>query len=178
MRILWLSLVVASLARPALAQGVKFPLNGDNTKIEFVGSKPDGRTVHNGGFRTVTGTATAEKGLKIEIEIDMTSVYSDTPKLSEHLKSADFFAVRDNPTSRFVTTKIEKTADGGFNVTGELTLLGKAKAVTFPAKITLTEANITLNAEFRINRHEIGITYGKGQINDEVVLKLTVNAKK
>jgi len=176
MRLISISLLAACIACPALAADVKFPLTGQNTKIQFVGTKVDGK--HDGGFKTVTGMATAgNNGLKVEVVIDMESIYTDDAKLTGHLKSPDFFSVKTNPTSKFVTTKIEKAGDN-FNVTGELTLNGKTKEITFPAKINLTEETMSLNAEFRINRHEIGITYGKGKINDEVVLKLAVAAKK
>jgi polyisoprenoid-binding protein YceI len=176
MRLMWISMAAACFACPALAADVKFPLTGENTKLQFVGSKPDGK--HDGGFKTITGTATAgATGLKLDLVIDMDSLYADDPKLTGHLKSADFFEVKNNPTAKFVTTKIEKVGEE-FSVTGELTLKGKVKAVTFPAKITLTEEKLTLDAEFRINRNEIGITFGKGKINDEVVIKVSVAAKK
>lgn len=175
MRTVLLALLILAVAHPAVAD-VKFVLTGENTKIQFVGSKPEGK--HDGGFKVLTGSAMGTNaGLKIEVDIDMESLFTDNPMLTAHLKSPDFFGVKANPKSHFTTTRIEKAGDV-FNVTGELSLCGKVKAVTFPAKISLTADGMTLNAEFKVNRHELGITYGKGKIDDDVVLKISMNAKK
>src|SRR5262245_65574431 len=94
------------LALPTVAAD-KVTLTGDNTKIEFTGTKPGGK--HDGGFKTLTGTATVADGdftkLKIETEIDCDSIYSDDPsgKLTGHLKTVDFFDVKNHPKATFKT---------------------------------------------------------------------------
>ncbi len=169
------------LAFPLLAADTKFALDGDNTKVEFIGtkSKPDGR--HVGGFKKLTGTATVSENdlatLKLEVEIDMASTYTDTPMLTNHLKSPDFFNVKTNPKSKFVSTKVEKTNDG-YNVTGDLTLNGKTRSITFPAKMVLADNTLTLTSEFKIKRQDFGITYGQGKVDSDVTLKVAVKAKK
>ena len=40
--------------------------------------------------------------------------------------------MKDNPKATFKSTKIEKT-DKGYTITGDLTMLGKTKSVSFPA---------------------------------------------
>ena len=165
-----------ALTAPSLAADVKFPLTGDNTKIEFTGTKSDGK--HEGGFKTVTGNATVSDGkVKLEVEIDMDSLYTDTDKLTAHLKSPDFFGVKANPKSKFVTTKVEGKGDE-WTVTGDLTLNGTTKSISFPAKVTLGDDKFALKSSFKINRNDFGITYGKGKIDEDVALKLDVNAKK
>jgi polyisoprenoid-binding protein YceI len=154
-------------------------LTGDNTKVTFVGTKPQGK--HVGGFKTVTGTAkwtgTDPTTLKINVEIDMKSTYTDTDKLTGHLKSPDFFDVANNPTSKFESTKVEKSADG-YKVTGKLTLHGTTKEITFPAKIATDGGNLTLSSDFKINRHDWGISFGKGMVDDDVSLTVKVGGKK
>ncbi len=175
MRTLLSALAILALVQQARAD-VKFPLTGQNTTIQFIGTKPNGK--HEGGFKNVTGAALGTNtGLKIELDIDMDSIYTDNATLTNHLKGVDFFNVKANPKAHFVTSKIEKVGDV-FNVTGELNLCGKPKQITFPAKITLTAEAFTLNAEFKVNRHDLGITHMKGQIDDDVVLKITLNARK
>ena len=178
MRILIVAAVAAFLAAPAFAADAKMTLTGDNTKITFVGTKPDGK--HEGGFKTLAGTATVAGDdlttLKIELEIDMDSTFTDNEKLTGHLKSPDFFSVKANPKSKFVTTKVAK-ADKGFTVTGDLTLNGKTKSVSFPAAISVADGTLKLTSDFSIDRNDWGITYGKGKVGDEVALKLAVEAK-
>jgi polyisoprenoid-binding protein YceI len=155
-----------------------FPLSGGNTKVEFVGTKPNGK--HAGGFAKLVGKATADgtdpATLKFDVTIDTDSLYSDDPKLTAHLKAPDFFSVKDYPKATFKSTKVEKTATG-YAVTGDLTMLGKTKSVTMPAAVTATADSLRLTSEFKINKADWGMTYGKGKIDDEVTLKVSVTAK-
>lgn len=178
-RVLMAAALAVLAAGVAGAAEVKFALSGDNTKVTFTGTKPEGK--HDGGFKTVTGTAEVDPAdpttLKLTAEIDMNSTYSDDPKLTGHLKTNDFFGVRNNPKSKFVTTKVEKDGDG-FKVFGKLTLVGKTKEVSFPAKVTASADKLTLKSDFKIDRTAWGMTYGKGKIADEVSIGLSVEATK
>ena len=169
----------AALALTASAADSKYALTGDNTKVTFVGKKPDGK--HTGGFAKLTGTVTVAEGdltkTKIEVEIDTDSLYSDDAKLTGHLKNADFFDVKNNPKATFKSTKVEK-GERGYKVTGDLTLLGKTKPVTFPATITEKDGKVTVAASFSIDRTDWGMNYGKGKIDDKVELGIEVAVKK
>jgi polyisoprenoid-binding protein YceI len=178
-------LMIGSAAVLALSVGLTraadttIALTGDNTKVTFVGSKPDGK--HDGGFKKLTGKATVPDGdltkAKFEVEIDMNSTYTDTDKLTAHLKSPDFFGVKANPKSKFVSTKVEKAQGGGYTVTGDLTLNGQTKSLSFPATLSLADGTLKLTSDFKINRHDYGISYGKGKVDDDVAIKLSVEAK-
>lgn len=178
-----LALVVALLlSASAGAADVKYALTGENTKVTFVGTKPGGK--HNGGFKKLTGNATVTDGnietLKIEVDIDTDSLYSDDPsgKLTAHLKNPDFFGVKDNPKATFKTTKIEKT-DKGYTITGDLTMIGKTKAVSFPATVGEKDGVLSITSDFKIDRTQWGMNFGsKGQVDKDVAIKLAVTAKK
>jgi polyisoprenoid-binding protein YceI len=171
-----LLLGATALASSAIAGGT-FALDGNNTKIEFVGTKPGGK--HNGGFKSVTGKASGAEAtdLKLEVEIDTTSMYTDNPKLTNHLKSADFFEVKTYPKAKFVSTKVEKANDG-YTVTGDLTLRGKTKSISFPAAIAVAADGVTVKSTFTINRQDFGISFGPGKVDDTVTIKVAVNATK
>lgn len=161
------------------AGGASFNLTGTNTNITFVGTKPNGK--HDGGFKAVTGSASVAgkdlTTLKLAVDIDVNSLWSDTPKLTNHLKSGDFFSVKSHPSAKFVTTKVEKSA-GGYKVTGALTLLGKTQPVSFPAQISLSNGTLTLNSKFTIDRTKWGMTYGQGKVDNDVTLTVSVKATK
>ena len=170
------AILAAIQASTAGAQEVKYVLTGDNTKVTWTGTKTGGK--HDGGFKDVSGVASVapNTGLRLSVEIDTASLFSDDPKLTGHLKSPDFFAVKDHPKAKFVSTKIDQAA-GGFIINGDLTLLGKTKAISFPAQITVGNT-LGIQAAFTINRADFGMTYGKGKVDDTVSLKVAVNAGK
>lgn len=174
------ALTLAALcAASAAAADVKYALTGDNTKLTFTGKKPDGK--HDGGFAKLSGAATVPDGdltkLSVALDIDTDSLYSDDAKLTGHLKNADFFDVKNHPKATFKSTKIEK-GDKTYTVTGELTLLGKTKTVSFPATIAATADALTVSTSFEIDRTEWGMNYGKGKIDDKVKIGIAVTAKK
>jgi polyisoprenoid-binding protein YceI len=176
-RALFVTVLAGLLATQASA--TDFPLTAGNTKVEFVGTKPGGR--HAGGFAKLDGKASVDgtdpATLKIDVTLDTNSLYSDSDKLTAHLKAPDFFSVKDYPKATFKSTKVEKSG-AGYSVTGDLTMVGKTKSVTFPAAVTATADGLTLTSEFRINKADWGMTYGQGKIDDAVTLKVTVAAKK
>jgi polyisoprenoid-binding protein YceI len=170
---------------PAPSTGAS-AISPDNATIGFVGSKVTGS--HTGGFKLFKGTfevvPTNLESSKITAEIDTNSIFTDTDRLTNHLKSPEFFDVAKFPTSTFVSTGIEagakdpKAKDATHTVTGNLTLHGVTKSISFPAKIAVTGDKATLDSEFFINRKDFGIMYpGKANdlIRDEVVIKLAVH---
>jgi polyisoprenoid-binding protein YceI len=173
------TVALAGLLGSAVLADIDVPLTGENTKVTFVGTKPQGK--HEGSFGKLTGSAkfdpTDVTTLKLSVEIDMDSLTTDNEKLTKHLKSPDFFGVKDNPKSKFVSSKVEKTGDG-YTVTGNLTLNGKTKSISFPAKITPFSDGIELSSSFKIDRHDFGVSYGKGKVDDSVSLTIAVRAKK
>jgi len=138
---------------PALTIAADFPLNEKNTTVKFVGSKPKGK--HDGGFKSVSGNASVDNNdltsLKISLDIDTKSLYSDNDKLTKHLQSPDFFGVENNPKAKFVSTKVEKSGDN-YKITGELTMLGKTKSIDFPATLAVGADGLTVSASFTIDR--------------------------
>jgi polyisoprenoid-binding protein YceI len=169
----------ALLLAPVLASAADFTLTAENTTVKFVGTKTGGK--HDGGFKTVTGKASVENNdlttLKITLDIDTTSLYTDNDKLTNHLKSPDFFGVKANPTAKFAATKVEK-ADTDYKITGNLTLLGKTKEISFPAKLAVTaDDGLTLSSSFSIDRTQWGMTFGQGKVNNDVKLTVSVKAK-
>jgi len=173
------------VASPAAAtQGQKYLITPQNSKIEFTASKVTGS--HNGSFGDFSGQIdhlnTPEQG-RVTITIKADSITTDTPDLTKHLKTADFFDVAKFPEATFVSTSIKAGGENGAShtVTGNLTMHGVTKAVTFPATISVTPDVASVDSTFTINRKDFGINYA-GQadnlIRDNVVLKLTIRASK
>ena len=112
-------------------------------------------------------------------------------KLQKHLKSADFFEVEKYPTGTFEITQVTAGAandalmkDATHTVTGNLMLKDQTKSVSFPAKISVSDAEVVTDANFNIDRTQWGINYQSDKsvqnkfIEHEVNIKLHVVAKK
>ena len=164
--------------------------------VEWVGKKPTGQ--HTGTIGLQSGSLTVDNGkVTGDFTIDMNSItVTDITEadgkldLEAHLKGtgkedgADhFFNVKTYPTGTFKLTSFD-----GANVTGDLTLKGKTKTISFPATLTITDNEVTLESKpFEINRVDFGVNYASKSvfgdlkdkfINDEIELVVKVKAKK
>lgn len=173
----------AATASAPATKGTKISFAADSATIDFTGSKVTG--VEKGAFKKFTGAIDLVEGKseqsRVEVTIDMNSVETPIGKLTEHLKSPDFFDVAKFPNATFTSTEIKSGGEKGatHTVTGTLDLHGVKKTVTFPATINVAADAVTVASEFAINRKDFGIVYaGKADdlIRDEVVLKLSVKA--
>jgi polyisoprenoid-binding protein YceI len=174
----------AELTPVPIADG-KAILRPSNSSIGFVGThtgaKPDPRV---GGFAEFSGTAdvdTATKTLKsASVEIQTGSLWTQIPPLTSHLKSPDFFDTTKYPTARFLTKSIASSAGKAsdqLTITGELTLLGKTKDVTFPAKVTISESGLTLSGSLTVDRTEFGMDRVQDKVQKAVTINLAVGKK-
>ena len=172
-------------ASPQMAGGQKYGITPQNSKIEFIGSKVTGS--HNGSFEKFNGEIHYVNNdpaqSHVTITIDAASVKADDPKLTEHLKTADFFDIAKYPDAKFESTTIKAGGEKGatHTVTGNLTLHGVTKSITFPATISVTSDLATVDANFAINRRDFGINYAgalNDAIRDGVVMKLTIRGNK
>lgn len=165
-------------------KGEAIAFNNESSKVGFIGSKVTGK--HDGGFNKFSGTIDLVNNKvpesQVVVDIEMSSVFTDSDGLTKHLQTGDFFEVDKFPKSTFVSTKIEEDKSKGadnYNVTGDLEMRGVKKSISFPAKIVVAPTEVAVDAEFSINRKDFGIVYaGKADdlIRDEVVLKLNLKA--
>jgi polyisoprenoid-binding protein YceI len=162
----------------------RYSVKSDSSKIEFVGSNI--KASQHGSFGEFAGmidfTGQPETSA-VGITIDMNSLTTAEPKLTEHLKTADFFDVVKYPQATFESTEIKPGGDKGatHTVTGNLQLHGVTKSITFPATIVVSPGVVTVDSTFSINRKDFGISYAGAAdnlIRDDVVLTLKVRAVK
>ena len=169
-------------ATPVPVEDGKAALSAENTKIQFVGThtgeKPDPRV---GGFAKFSGEAVVDSDAKtlqsVTVDIDTTSLFTPFEKLTTHLQSVDFFDVNEHPTARFESTKIEAEEGGMTVVTGNLTLHGETKEISFPATVQISDEGVTVHSEFGINRSDFGMDFGPDKVDDKVMMTVIVGQK-
>ena len=108
----------------------------------------------------------------------------------EHLRSADFFGVEQNPELRFDSTAINPVDDETFEIVGDLTMNGVTKPITLTAEVQGTETDpwgnerVALEVTGQLNRGDWNMTFnqalGSGNllVGEKVKLQLDIAAVK
>ncbi len=161
------------------------------TKVEFVGTKPVGK--HHGVIMLKEGKLAVEAGTIKggSFVIDMNTMKVDdqdsmgNAKLGGHLMSPDFFDVANHATATFEITNVAAGIDTSIKevilkdathtITGNLTLKGVSKSITFPAKVTMNESTATADANFNIDRTQWGLVYGNDKSLKDKFISPIVN---
>jgi polyisoprenoid-binding protein YceI len=160
----------------------ELPIDVAQSDIHALGAKVTGtETVR---FSNWSGVAQIADGKvqAVHVDVDVTSLDTGKPKLNGHLNSADFFDTEKYPKATFQSIRIaEGSTEPGMThtVTGELTMRGITKSVTFPMKVTVGEDRVTGDAEFAINRLDWNIAFPGAPdnlIQDKVVLTVKLVA--
>ena len=123
-----------------------------------------------GSFSGLNGTLTEDTAdpsrSRVEATIDVASLNTGDAQRDGHLKSADFFEAEKYPQMTFRSTKVERKGEGEYRVTGDLTLHGVTKPVTFnvdgpssPGKDPWGNTRIGLSATTKINRKDFGLNW-------------------
>lgn len=151
--------------------GEKKEVKVSESKVTWKGYKVTGS--HDGNINLKSGHLEM-KGKKLvggEFVVDMTSIVvtdleagKGKEKLEGHLKSADFFGVESNPTSKLVFTSVKPMNDNSYTVTGDLTIKGITKPVTLVLSMFENKASATL----KIDRTKYDIKYGSGSFFDNL----------
>ncbi len=185
------------------ADGTSYTADASSS-VTWTGTKVNG--THTGTFKLKDGSLAVKEGtltggsFTIDVaSLSNTDLAADTSgkaKLEGHLKSPDFFDVAKYPTARFEITGVEAfkydsttmkdviMKDATHTIKGNLTLKDSTKNISFPAKVTISETQVTAMADFNIDRTLWGMSY-KGPnnpqdwfIRKEVNLKLNISTTK
>lgn len=124
---------------------------------------------------------------RVEVKIDLAGLDTRDAKRDEHLKSADFFDAATYPTVSFVSTRVSRAKDGGYLLTGDLTIRGTTKSVTLEVESLSAAAtdpwgNVKRGASAKgsINRKDFGLGWnvaleaGGVLVGEEVKIELDV----
>lgn len=123
----------------------------------------------------------------IEASIPVATIATGDDQRDGHLKSAEFFDAEKFPSLTFKSLSVRFNGPGDHEVTGELTMHGVTKTVTFavegpsaPAKDPWGNTRIGLSATAKINRKDFGLGWnaaletGGVLVGEEVAISLDV----
>lgn len=180
--------VFSFVSQSAIAQD-NFKVNVENSKLNWKGYKPTGS--HTGTITLASGNIAIKNnkltGGSFVANMNTIKEAEGSAKLEGHLKSAHFFEVATFPTSKFEITKSEIEGTK-IQVTGNMTIKGITKQITFPATLAVNKENVTLTSDtFQINRADFNVKYNSKSffddlkdkfINDDFDFQVTIVAKK
>ncbi|HKJ78861.1 MAG TPA: YceI family protein [Prolixibacteraceae bacterium] len=149
-----------------------YKVNTEKSKVNWVAKKVTGQ--HNGNISLNPGEIIVEGNdvVHADINIDMKSIVVEdltdpewNKKLVDHLKSDDFFSAADYPKANFKTTAFnqKENSDGiNYSVTGDLTIKGITKEISFPVKVEIMGNQLTANGSATLDRTRWDVKYGSG----------------
>ena len=124
-------------------------------------------------------------GSRIEITIEAESIDTNNENRDSHLRSPDFFNVREFPEINFTSTNIEVSGDNTYRVTGELDLHGVTREITVDLEKTGSGTHlqsgkplIGFETHFELDRSDYRMRWGieEGVLGDEVGLIVSLEA--
>jgi polyisoprenoid-binding protein YceI len=191
-RALIAAIALIALASIAGAAPVTWKVDPKHTEVGFevrhFFSKVHGR------FREFEGTIVFDEADPAAISVDATvnaaSVDTGNPNRDADLKTDHFFLVEKYPTLTFKSTKVTKSGKNAYKVTGDLTMRGVTKSVTFDAEFLGSSpvgvegqswgSRAGFEASTVVNRKDFGINWnqkldnGGWMVDDMVKIVLSV----
>jgi polyisoprenoid-binding protein YceI len=126
----------------------------------------------------------------VSVEIDAASISTKEDQRDTHLRSADFLDAENHPVIKFESTRVEKTGDSYFKVTGDLTIRGVSKPVVLDVEYAGRSKDpwggerAGFTAKTSIERKTYGLTWnmaletGGVLVGDKVEISIEIEAVK
>ena len=156
------SITFVVLSFSTVAAQEKFEVDVENSTITWKGYKPTGS--HNGTIDLQSGTLEMDGqdlvGGSFVVAMSSLKDADGSGRLEGHLKSKDFFEVETFTNSTFVITEVASDEDENLMITGEMTIKGITKQISFEAEVSETATSVTLmSSVFQINRADFNVTF-------------------
>jgi len=174
---------VTTQQEAAASTGTTYKVNTETSVVKWIGASPVKQ--HNGTFKLSEGTLTVTDNnlsagtFTIDVasltDLDLQGEFKT--KLETHLKSADFLEVEKYSSAKFEITAVEAAAEGDntHKISGNLTMKDATQNITFPAKISVTETEVSASANFNIDRSQWNISYANDASLGDKLIKPEVN---
>ena len=187
-----IALTLVTLTVPTAQAAEAYAIDPSHSSVGF--------SVKHFGISTVRGRFTEFSGelmideenlvnSSVAIEIATASLDTGHEQRDGHLRSADFFDAENHETLTFESTKIEKTGDGEFLVTGKLTIRGMTHEVrmpvTFGGPIAVRgNLRVGIEGEITIDRQDYGVSFSRVMdtggliVGDDVKISFSLEASR
>jgi polyisoprenoid-binding protein YceI len=174
------------LAGQVFAEAQVYNIDKQHSTVGFAVKHLQVSTVR-GSFGDYAGSITLDPAdpamFNAEATIQVSSINTGVEGRDKHLRGGDFFDAEQFPTITFKSKKLD-----GTNLTGDLTIRGVTKEITFPVEISgpvnspMGGSAIGLHGETKINRQDFGVSWSKNLdngglvVDDNVTLTIDIEA--
>ena len=116
----------------------------------------------------------------IEIQVNAQNIDTAVEKRDNHLRSPDFFNAAEYPLIHFKSTSVKKAGSDSYEISGDLSLLGKTRPIAVKARPTGEGKDPWGNyrrgfeTSFTIKRSDFGMNFMMGGVGNEVLLTVSV----
>ena len=157
-------------------------VNTEKSRVDWVASKK--ADFHTGSFAIKSGSVMVDGGKLTggKFVLDLANLkVTDAgggDRLTGHLKSGDFFDVAKFAEATYEITGVNYTGANTAELSGNLTLKGTSFPVKLNAQIRNNdEKGFFAQAFLSLDKNLVGITYGAGNVSNDVQLAIHIFAK-
>jgi polyisoprenoid-binding protein YceI len=181
---------VAKPGRAAAAPAGRFVVRAADSYVGYRIQK-FGVVPVRGRFAQVAGEIVVDPARpersRAEVRVPLRSLESGDPARTETLLSEDFFDARRHPEMRFASERVARGPQGGWLVSGGLTIRGVTRTVTVPVELHAgggAESSLAVfSTRFTVDRRDFGVlgarwSEGRAILAHEVEIDLALTARK
>ncbi|HWB28658.1 MAG TPA: YceI family protein [Chitinophagaceae bacterium] len=125
----------------------------------------------NGLKGTLKWDAANPAASQINASVDVSTLNTGIDMRDKDLKEEKYFNLAKYPTINFTSTAVSAT-----NITGNLTIKGTTKSISFPITVTPSGSGYLFQGEFTINRRDFDVGGSSMVLSDDVKVTLKVQA--
>jgi polyisoprenoid-binding protein YceI len=107
-----------------------------------------------------------------DVNVDVNTINTAIEMRDKDLKEAKWFDISKYSTINFKSTSVTTT-----NVTGNLTIKGVTKQISFPFSVTSAASGYRFEGTFPLNRRDFGVGGNSFSLSDNVQVMLNVYAE-
>lgn len=180
------AVLLAAAATGATAAPVEYRIDPSHSQVEFTWSH-FGYSNITARFDQLEGTfvydAENPSASSAQAAVVIDSLDSGVDKLDTHLKSPDFFDAAKFARAEFKSTKVEAAGEGKLALTGDLSIHGVTRPVTF--QVTVNKIgdhpmkkvpSAGFDAVTTIKRSDFGMSMAVPNVSDEITIEITIEA--
>lgn len=169
------SLFALTLSAYTVQAVLNWVISAENAKVKFR-LKAHGQELLgsiSGAKGDISFDAAKPTEGSINCTVDIASIKTGIDKRDEHLQAKGWFDAAGSPVIRFASTKIE-AAKEGYTTTGNITIKGVTKEISFPFTFVSGNDGGTFKGSFMVKRSDFGIGKTEGDIDDAVTIDLEI----